>query len=45
MLLPVVRFSHDKVLMSNGTELLVSDYRRQEVDEQLKKLMAMPVRM
>lgn len=38
----VVRFSHDKVLMSNGTELPVSDYRRQEVDEQLKKLMAMP---
>ncbi len=41
----IIRISRDKVLMSNGDELPVSDYRRQEVDGQLKKLMAMPVRM
>lgn len=37
----VIRFSHDKVQMSNGDELPVSDYRRKEVEGQLKKLMAM----
>lgn len=40
----VVKFSYDKVLMSDGKILPMSDYRRKETDEKLKKLIALSMK-
>ena len=37
----IVRFSYDTVKLSNGEVLPVSSHRKQEVDEQLAKLMSL----
>ena len=40
----IVRFSYDTVKLSNGEVLSVSSRRKQEVNEQLLKLMSFPLR-
>lgn len=37
----IVRFSYDTVKLSNGEVLPVSSHRKQEVDEQLARLMSL----
>lgn len=40
----IVLFSHDRIKLSNGEVLPVSIHRKQEVDEQLARLMSLPTR-